>query len=255
MTGLDGNPLVFNQKSPLRPGMIASNARAACGLMMTSSKRYGGDDQAEAAVGVRSRASSSRSPSPRRPGRCSKNAIDEFNYETTGFRDGRYLAAFVRDDDGGMIAGISGFTWGGYCKVEIPVDRGAHRRGGLGRRLLTAAEDEARLARLRRSSCSTRTTSRRGVLREAPGTKRAVGVDDTPRGSGQTWFRSRSSERRRCASGAAPTPRCAMRTHTGKPQDGPFAPPSLDTHNLGRYLRDVATSAPHERAAHEENLG
>jgi myo-inositol-1(or 4)-monophosphatase len=33
VTGLDGNPLVFNQKSPLRPGMIASNRVLHPGLM------------------------------------------------------------------------------------------------------------------------------------------------------------------------------------------------------------------------------
>ena len=33
VTGLDGNPLVFNQKSPLRPGMIASNRVLHSGLM------------------------------------------------------------------------------------------------------------------------------------------------------------------------------------------------------------------------------
>jgi len=67
-----------------------------------------------------------------------KNAIDAFNYETTGFRDGRYLTAFVRDDDGRMIAGLSGFTWGGYAKVEFLWIADPHRRAGLGRRLLTA---------------------------------------------------------------------------------------------------------------------
>jgi myo-inositol-1(or 4)-monophosphatase len=33
VTGLDGKPLVFNQPSPLRPGMIASNGRLHAGLL------------------------------------------------------------------------------------------------------------------------------------------------------------------------------------------------------------------------------
>ena len=33
VTGLDGKPLVFNQPSPLRPGMIASNGALHDGLM------------------------------------------------------------------------------------------------------------------------------------------------------------------------------------------------------------------------------
>jgi myo-inositol-1(or 4)-monophosphatase len=42
VTGLEGEPLVFNQKSPLRPGMIASNAILHDGLM-TLIDAYGGD--------------------------------------------------------------------------------------------------------------------------------------------------------------------------------------------------------------------
>jgi myo-inositol-1(or 4)-monophosphatase len=42
VTGLDGEPLVFNQKSPLRPGMIASNGVLHDGLM-TLIDAYGGD--------------------------------------------------------------------------------------------------------------------------------------------------------------------------------------------------------------------
>jgi hypothetical protein len=33
VTGLDGLPLVFNQSSPLRPGMIASNGVLHDGLL------------------------------------------------------------------------------------------------------------------------------------------------------------------------------------------------------------------------------
>jgi myo-inositol-1(or 4)-monophosphatase len=42
VTGLDGNPLVFNQPSPLRPGMIASNRLLHPGLM-TLIDAYGGE--------------------------------------------------------------------------------------------------------------------------------------------------------------------------------------------------------------------
>jgi ribosomal protein S18 acetylase RimI-like enzyme len=117
-----------------------------------------------------------------------KNAIDAFNYETTGFRDGRYLAAFVRDDDGRMIAGLSGFTWGGYAKVEFLWIAEPHRRGGLGRRLLTAAEDEARAR-----GCALIVLDTHDF--QAPGFYRKLGyepcgrVEGTPRGSGQTWFK------------------------------------------------------------------
>lgn len=42
VTGLDGEPLVFNQRSPLRPGMIASNRVLHPGLM-TLIDAYGGE--------------------------------------------------------------------------------------------------------------------------------------------------------------------------------------------------------------------
>jgi len=117
-----------------------------------------------------------------------KNAIDAFNYETTGFRDGRYLTAFVRDDDGRMIAGLSGFTWGGYAKVEFLWIADPHRRAGLGRRLLTAAEDEARSR-----GCAMIVLDTHDF--QAPGFYAKLGyeacgrVEGTPLGSGQTWFK------------------------------------------------------------------
>jgi len=41
VTGLQGEPLVFNQPSPLRPGMIASN-RVLHPLLMTLIEAHGG---------------------------------------------------------------------------------------------------------------------------------------------------------------------------------------------------------------------
>ena len=37
--------------------------------------------------------------------------INEFNYDATGYRDGREPAAIVRDEEGAIIAGLTGFTW------------------------------------------------------------------------------------------------------------------------------------------------
>jgi ribosomal protein S18 acetylase RimI-like enzyme len=119
-----------------------------------------------------------------------RTAIEEFNYEATGFRDGRYLAAFVRDEAGEMIAGLSGFTWGGYAKVEFLWIAAPHRRAGLGRRLLTAAEDEARAR-----GCEVIVLDTHDF--QAPGFYAKLGyevcgrVEGTPRGSGRTWLRKR----------------------------------------------------------------
>jgi GNAT superfamily N-acetyltransferase len=70
--------------------------------------------------------------------------IDRFNFGTTGFHDGRALAAFLRDDAGALRAGLAGHTWGGCAEIKFLWVREAERRGGLGSRLLEAAEGEAR---------------------------------------------------------------------------------------------------------------
>ena len=70
--------------------------------------------------------------------------INQFNYRTTGFYDGRSLAAFLRDESGALRAGLAGHTWGGCCEVRFLFVRESERRTGLGTALLCAAEHEAR---------------------------------------------------------------------------------------------------------------
>ena len=117
-----------------------------------------------------------------------KDAIDAFNCETTGFHDARHLATFVRDERGELVAGLSGFTWGGYAKIEYLWIAASHRRAGLGRRLVTAAEDEARTR-----GCDVVVLDTHDF--QAPGFYAKLGyvavgrTDGTPRGSGQTLFR------------------------------------------------------------------
>jgi ribosomal protein S18 acetylase RimI-like enzyme len=82
-------------------------------------------------------------PSPRDVARL-EDEINAFNFRTTGIRDGRMLAAFVRDDAGELRAGLAGHTWGACCEVRFLWVREGDRRGGLGSRLLRAAEAEAR---------------------------------------------------------------------------------------------------------------
>ena len=123
-----------------------------------------------------------------------KDAIDAFNYETTGFRDGRYLATFLRDDAGELIAGLSGFTWGGYAKIEYLWIAAPYRRAGLGRRLVEAAEAEARAR-----GCEVVVLDSHDF--QAPGFYAKLGyvvvgrTEGTPRGSGQTLFRKELGRR------------------------------------------------------------
>jgi ribosomal protein S18 acetylase RimI-like enzyme len=116
-----------------------------------------------------------------------REAVHAFNFDATGYRDGRVLACILRNRDGRLVAGIDGFTWGGYARIDYFWVHEALRGQGLGTRLLAAAEDEAR---------------RRGCLKvvldthsfQAPGLYRALGyrevgtARDVPVGFSETHF-------------------------------------------------------------------
>ena len=72
------------------------------------------------------------------------DSLYAYNVEQTGSDDGTWLTIFVRDDTGGIVAGLHGWTWCGACKVERLWVRQDLRRQGYGQRLLAAAEQEAR---------------------------------------------------------------------------------------------------------------
>jgi GNAT superfamily N-acetyltransferase len=116
-----------------------------------------------------------------------RDALHEFNFAATGYRDGRSLSCFLRDADGVLVAGIDGFTWGGYARVDYLWVAAALRGNGLGTRLLDAAEDEAR-----RRGCATIVLDTHSF--QAPDLYRARGyveigtTADTPRGYAQTVF-------------------------------------------------------------------
>lgn len=67
----------------------------------------------------------------------------EFNAAATGIDDGRWLAIFVRDDAGTIMAGMHGWTWGGTGFVQAIWVHEKLRGHGLGSRVLEAAEAEA----------------------------------------------------------------------------------------------------------------
>ena len=72
-----------------------------------------------------------------------RQAVHDFNFEATGYRDDRPLSCILRDRSGILAAGIDGFTWGGYARIEYLWVDEARRGRGLGRALLMAAEAEA----------------------------------------------------------------------------------------------------------------
>jgi GNAT superfamily N-acetyltransferase len=114
-------------------------------------------------------------------------ALHDFNFRTTGYRDGRALSCFMRDADGTLIAGIDGFTWGGYARVDILWVDESRRGWGLGRALLAAAEAEARARGCRTIVLDTHSF-------QAPGFYPSLGYEhvgttvDTPVGHTQLFF-------------------------------------------------------------------
>ena len=72
-----------------------------------------------------------------------EDRLYDFNAGLTGVRDGRWLAVFVRDASGAIVAGLHGWTWGGTGFVRTLWVREDLRGHGLGTRLLAAAEREA----------------------------------------------------------------------------------------------------------------
>jgi ribosomal protein S18 acetylase RimI-like enzyme len=70
--------------------------------------------------------------------------VDRFNIETTGIRDVREVLVTETGDDGELLGGLYGWTWGGTCWIQALWVRADMRTRGLGSRLLQAAEEHAR---------------------------------------------------------------------------------------------------------------
>jgi catechol 2,3-dioxygenase-like lactoylglutathione lyase family enzyme/GNAT superfamily N-acetyltransferase len=69
--------------------------------------------------------------------------IYEFNVQATSYADGESFAAVKRDPSGTIVAGVSGYTWGGCCHVSHLWVSEPLRAQGLGRALLLATEAHA----------------------------------------------------------------------------------------------------------------
>lgn len=69
--------------------------------------------------------------------------IAAFNCDATNARDFLELGIFLRGADGGLRAGLYGYTWGGCLNIRLLWVRDDVRRLGYGSRLLEQAGREA----------------------------------------------------------------------------------------------------------------
>lgn len=70
--------------------------------------------------------------------------LTAFNNSATGADDEADLSVRVTDADGGLVAGLTGWTWGDCAGINTVWVRADRRAEGWGGRLLRAAEEEAR---------------------------------------------------------------------------------------------------------------
>lgn len=106
-----------------------------------------------------------------------------------GLGDEVELAIFVRED-GRIVAGISGWTWGDCCELQsLWVDPG-HRGRWLGSRLLAAAEAEAAARGCTQTVHFTYDFQAR-PLYERAGYELVGRVEGFPSGTDVLWFRKR----------------------------------------------------------------
>jgi len=105
-----------------------------------------------------------------------------------GLGDDEEFAIFARDDDGRVVAGISGIVWGGCCELQAMWVDEPRRGRGLARDLMAAAEVEAA-----RRGCALVQFRAYDLL--APGLYERLGyetvgvLEGCPVGSSARWFR------------------------------------------------------------------
>ena len=123
-----------------------------------------------------------------------EDRLYEFNSGATGITDGAWLAIFMKDEEGRIVAGLCGNTWGGCLEIRQFWVEPLRRKQGLGTRLLEAAEREAR-----RRGCSQillmTFTFQAPAFYAKYGFEVLAAVEDHPRGHQNLLLRKRLDER------------------------------------------------------------
>jgi GNAT superfamily N-acetyltransferase len=76
-----------------------------------------------------------------------EDLLYEFNMQATGHTDGQLYGIFLRDENGAVIGGADGWTWGATCYVRHLYLPETMRAQGLGTRLMDLIEQEALVRR------------------------------------------------------------------------------------------------------------
>ena len=76
--------------------------------------------------------------------RTLEDHLYEYNVSRTGYDDGVELLVAIRDEEGQLLGGAYGWTWGGWLELRTVWVREDLRGRGYGRALVEAAEAEAR---------------------------------------------------------------------------------------------------------------
>jgi GNAT superfamily N-acetyltransferase len=75
--------------------------------------------------------------------RILEDRLYEFNVQATGHSDGELYGIFLRDQNGAVIGGADGWTWGATCYVRHLYLPEAMRGQGLGTKLMDLIEQQA----------------------------------------------------------------------------------------------------------------
>ncbi|MCX5406544.1 GNAT family N-acetyltransferase [Streptomyces sp. NBC_00335] len=100
-----------------------------------------------------------------------------FNSAATGASDRGAFSVKVTDETGELVGGLTAWTWGGLCGIDLLWVRDDNREDGWGHRILRAAETEARTRGCDRIAVSTFTF-------QAPGFYKRHGYAETGRTPG-----------------------------------------------------------------------
>ena len=110
-----------------------------------------------------------------------------FNQDATGYRDGADLC-FAVEEEGEVVAGAAGYTWGGIAEVKQLWVREDHRHKGLGTALMQSAIAEARARGCRFLFLSTHSFQAQDFYLGL-GLETLATIADKPLGHAEHWMR------------------------------------------------------------------